>query len=125
MSERHMNEPNMSELKLVTAVVQPAMLNHVQVALAQHGIAGMTISEVSGYARQRGHTEVYRGAEYTIDFIEKVKIEILAAAAEADAVVQLIVESARTGEVGDGKVWVTPVESAVRIRTAESGESAL
>ena len=112
-------------MKLVTAIVQPATLATVQIALAQHGIHGMTVTEVSGYARQRGHTEVYRGAEYTIDFIEKVKIEILVEDSEADPVVQVIVDNARSGSVGDGKVWVTPVDSVVRIRTGEIGALAV
>lgn len=106
-------------MKLVTAIVQPAVLATVQIALAQHGINGMTVTEVSGYARQRGHTEVYRGEEYTIDFIEKVKLEILVDDEGADPVVAVILTSARTGSVGDGKVWVTPVEHVVRIRTGE------
>lgn len=106
-------------MKLVTAIVQPGVLAGVQIALAQHGINGMTVTEVSGYARQRGHTEVYRGAEFTIDFIEKVKIEILLEDTEADPVVDVIVGAARTGSVGDGKVWVTPVDHVVRIRTGE------
>ncbi|MBO1031283.1 P-II family nitrogen regulator [Tessaracoccus sp. SD287] len=106
-------------MKLVTAIIQPAVLAGVQIALAQYGIRGMTVTEVSGYARQRGHTEVYRGAEFTIDFIEKVKIEILLEDNEADAVVDVIVDHARSGSVGDGKVWVTPVDHVVRIRTGE------
>lgn len=106
-------------MKLVTAIVQPAVLATVQIALAQHGINGMTVTEVSGYARQRGHTEVYRGDEYTIDFIEKVKLEILVDDEDADPVVSVILANARTGSVGDGKVWVTPVEHVVRIRTGE------
>lgn len=112
-------------MKLITAIVQPAMLNQVQVALAQHGIAGMTVTECAGYARQRGHREVYRGATYTIDFLTKVKIEILLDDAEADAVIQVITASARTGQVGDGKVWSTQVDDVVRIRTGETGRAAL
>ncbi|MGA4668930.1 P-II family nitrogen regulator [Propionibacteriaceae bacterium Y1923] len=106
-------------MKLVTAIIQPGVLAGVQIALAQHGIRGMTVTEVSGYARQRGHTEIYRGAEFTIDFIAKVKIEILVEDTEADPVVDVIVEHARSGSVGDGKVWVTPVDHVVRIRTGE------
>lgn len=112
-------------MKLVTAIVQPSMLQQVQIALAQHGIAGMTVTEVSGYARQRGHREVYRGAEFTIDFISKAKIEILTEDAETHAVIDLIVEAARTGAVGDGKVWATDVDEVVRIRTGERGAAAV
>lgn len=112
-------------MKLVTAIVQPSMLTQVQIALAQHGIAGMTVTEVSGYARQRGHREVYRGAEYTIDFIAKAKIEILLLDAEAAAVIDIITEAARTGAVGDGKVWSTSVDEVVRIRTGERDSAAI
>ncbi|MGA4506390.1 P-II family nitrogen regulator [Propionibacteriaceae bacterium G1746] len=112
-------------MKLVTAIVQPGVLNAVQIALVHHGIHGMTITEVSGYARQRGHTEVYRGAEFTIDFIEKVKLEILCDDDEAQGVVEVIVTHARTGSVGDGKVWVTPVENVIRIRTGELDSAAV
>ncbi len=112
-------------MRLVTAIVQPTMLNAVQVALAQHGIAGMTVTECAGYARQRGHREVYRGAEYTIDFITKAKIEVLVAEEDAQEVIEVIVASARTGSVGDGKVWSTPVEQVVRIRTGETGAEAI
>lgn len=112
-------------MKLVTAIVQPTMLTQVQIALAQHGVAGMTVTECSGYARQRGHKEVYRGAEYTIDFITKVKIEVLVDDAEAHEVVEVIASSAKTGSVGDGKIWVTQVEETVRIRTGERGAAAL
>ena len=112
-------------MKLVTAIVQPHALSDVQLALAKHGVNGMTISEASGYARQRGHTEVYRGEEFTIDFILKVKIEILCEDAETQEVVDLIAGTARSGQVGDGKVWVTPVEEVVRIRTGEVGAAAI
>ncbi len=112
-------------MKLITAIIQPHMLEQVQKALARHGIQGMTISEVSGYARQRGHAEVYRGAEYTIDFILKVKLEILAADDVAQEVQNVIVEAARTGQVGDGKVWTVPVDSIIRVRTGETGAQAI
>ncbi len=112
-------------MKLVTAVIQPAMLESVQKALVRTGVSGMTISEVSGYARQRGHAEVYRGAEYTIDFIGKVKVEILTEDDAVESVVRTIVDAARTGQVGDGKVWVVPIESVVRVRTGESGRAAV
>ena len=112
-------------MRLVTAIVQPTMLTHVQIALAQHGIAGMTVTECSGYARQRGHREVYRGAEYMIDFIAKAKIEVLVEDAEAQDVIDVITTAARTGEVGDGKVWSTLVDEVVRIRTGETGPAAV
>ncbi|WP_027586819.1 MULTISPECIES: P-II family nitrogen regulator [Acidipropionibacterium] len=112
-------------MKLITAIVQPATLENVQLALATKGIGGMTISEASGYARQRGHVEVYRGAEFTIDFVEKVRIEILSPDAEADEITTTICDAARTGEIGDGKVWITPVEDVIRIRTAERGDDAI
>lgn len=112
-------------MKLITAIIQPMALNDVQVALAQHGIAGITVTEVSGYARQKGHTEVYRGAEYTIDFIAKVKLEVLTTDDLADGIVEVIVRTARTGQIGDGKVWSTPVDDVVRIRTGERGDDAI
>jgi nitrogen regulatory protein P-II 1 len=112
-------------MKLVTAIVQPHKLADVQLALAMHGVSGMTISETSGYARQHGHSEIYRGSEFTIDFVLKVKVEILLADAGVDEVVSVIAESARTGEIGDGKIWVTPVDEVVRIRTGEKGEVAV
>jgi nitrogen regulatory protein P-II 1 len=112
-------------VKLITAIVQPEKLADVQIALAQHQVAGMTISECTGYARQHGHNEVYRGAEFTIDFVLKVKVEILARDAAVDDIIEVIVTSARTGQVGDGKVWVVPVENAVRIRTGERDGAAV
>ncbi len=112
-------------MKLVTAIIQPMALDDVQVALAQHGIAGITVTEVSGYARQKGHTEVYRGAEYTIDFISKVKLEVLTSDDLADGIVEVIVRTARTGQIGDGKVWTSPVDDVVRIRTGERGDDAI
>ena len=112
-------------MRLVTAIVQPTMLTQVQIALAQHGVAGMTVTECSGYARQRGHKEVYRGAEYTIDFITKVKTEVVVADDEVEEVIEVISKAARTGAVGDGKVWSTPVDEIVRIRTGEKGSAAI
>lgn len=112
-------------MKLVTAILQPDAVDQVQIALHQHGINGMTLTEVSGYARQRGHTEVYRGDQLTIDFTDKVRIEILAHDQEADAIVTVICQAARTGNVGDGKVWITPVADVVRIRTGECGDAAI
>ncbi|HEY3549265.1 MAG TPA: P-II family nitrogen regulator, partial [Propionicimonas sp.] len=94
-------------------------------ALVRHGVGGMTISEVSGYGRQRGHVEVYRGEEYTIDFITKVRLEVLVEDEEAEALTGVIVQAARTGQVGDGKVWIIPVDTVVRVRTGESGATAV
>lgn len=112
-------------MKLITAILQPAVLTDVQVALAQHGMTGMTVSECAGYGRQNGHREVYRGAEYTIDFIAKARLELLVADNEVDAVIDVITQVARTGNVGDGKIWSTPADDVVRIRTGERGNAAL
>lgn len=112
-------------MKLVTAIIQPHMLEQVQKALVRHGVAGMTVSEVSGYGRQRGHSEVYRGEEYTIDFILKVRLEVLVHDNEAASLIEVIANSARTGQVGDGKVWSVPVDTVVRVRTGESGNDAI
>jgi nitrogen regulatory protein P-II 1 len=112
-------------MKLITAIVKPFTLEDVKSGLEQAGVLGMTVSEVQGYGRQKGHTEVYRGAEYVVDFLPKVKIE----AAVDDAIVERVIEAiegaARTGKIGDGKVWVTPVESVIRVRTGERGADAL
>ena len=112
-------------MKLVTAIVKPFVLEDVKGALEQIGVLGMTISEVQGYGRQKGHTEVYRGAEYSVDFVPKVRVEVVADDTLADKVVDAVVEAARTGKIGDGKVWVTPVESVVRVRTGERGSDAV
>lgn len=112
-------------MRLVTAIVQPTMLTNIQIALAQHGVAGMTVSECHGYARQRGHKEFYRGTEYTIDFIAKARIEVLVDDGDADDVIGVLTEAARTGSVGDGKVWSTMVDEVVRIRTGERGAAAI
>jgi nitrogen regulatory protein P-II 1 len=112
-------------MKLVTAIVQPHKLADVQLALAMHGVSGMTVSESSGYARQHGHSEIYRGEEFTIDFVLKVKVEILVTDLGVDEVVTVIADAARTGEIGDGKIWVTTVDEVVRIRTGEHGEVAV
>ncbi|MDT7548228.1 MAG: nitrogen regulatory protein 1 [Actinomycetota bacterium] len=112
-------------MKLVTAFVKPFKLDDVKNALEALGVQGMTVSEVQGYGRQRGHTEVYRGAEYTVDFVPKVRIEVLADDADAARVVEAMVEAAHTGAIGDGKVWTTPVEEVVRVRTGERGADAL
>ena len=112
-------------MKLVTAIVKPFVLEDVTGALEQIGVLGMTVSEVQGYGRQTGHTEVYRGAEYSVDFVPKVRVEVVADDALADKVVDAVVEAARTGKIGDGKVWVTPVEAVVRVRTGERGTDAV
>jgi nitrogen regulatory protein P-II 1 len=112
-------------LKLITAVVKPFKLDDVKTALKDAGVTGMTVTEVQGFGRQAGHTEVYRGAEYTIDFVPKVRIEVLADAADADRIADAIAAAARTGKIGDGKIWVTEVGQAIRIRTGEMGNDAL
>ena len=112
-------------MRLVTAIVKPFVLEDVKGALEHIGVLGMTVSEVQGFGRQKGHTEVYRGAEYAVDFVPKVRVEVLADDALADKVVDAVVEAARTGRIGDGKVWVTPVEGVVRVRTGERGTDAI
>ena len=112
-------------MKLVTAIVKPFKLDDVKEALHELGVAGMTVSEVQGHGRQRGHTEVYRGAEYVVDFVPKVRMEVVVADDMVQTVVDAIVSSARTGQIGDGKVWTTTVEDLVRIRTGERGPDAL
>jgi nitrogen regulatory protein P-II 1 len=112
-------------MKLMTAIIKPHMLDEVKTALEAFGIEGMTVSEASGFGRQRGHTEVYRGAEYTVDLVPKIRLEILVDDADADDITGVLVKSARTGRIGDGKVWVTPVDTVVRVRTGERGVDAL
>jgi len=112
-------------IKLVTAVVKPHQLDAVKEGLHALGVAGLTVSEVQGYGRQKGHTEVYRGAEYTVDFLPKTKVEVLTDELDVEKVVDAIVAASRTGKIGDGKVWVTPVEEVVRVRTGERGLDAL
>jgi nitrogen regulatory protein P-II 1 len=112
-------------MKLVTAIIKPFKLEEVKIALENLGIHGLTVSEVSGFGRQRGHTEVYRGAEYTVDLVPKVKVEVLIGSVESGKVVEAIVEAARTGKIGDGKVWVTDVDGVVRVRTGERDEDAI
>ncbi len=112
-------------MKLVTAIIKPHMLDEVRDTLSRLGVTGLTATEVKGFGRQKGHTEVYRGAEYSVDFVPKVKIEIVVADDRAEAVVDAIKTSARTGEIGDGKVFVSSMEQAIRIRTSEAGEDAL
>ena len=112
-------------MKLVTAIVKPFKLEDVKNALTDLGVQGMTVSEVQGFGRQRGHTEVYRGAEYTVDFVPKARVEVVVDDALADRVVEAVVAAARTDKIGDGKIWVTGVDSLVRIRTGERGPDAL
>ena len=112
-------------MKLVTAVIKPHKWEEVRVALEAVGVTGMTVTEVSGYGRQKGHTEVYRGAEYDIALVPKVRIEIVVDDMDADAVVEAVVSAAQTGRIGDGKVWVVPVDRVVRVRTGDRDEAAL
>ena len=112
-------------MKMVVAIVKPFKLDDVKAAVQKLGIQGLTISEVQGYGRQRGHTEVYRGAEYTIDFVPKIRLEVLCDDNQTESIVSTIIDAARTGKIGDGKVWVTPIESVWRIRTGEAGPDAL
>jgi nitrogen regulatory protein P-II 1 len=111
--------------QLVTAIIKPHRLDAVKEALQGAGHLGMTVSEVRGFGRQGGHTETYRGAEYSIDFLPKLKVEVLTAAAEAESVAALITDAARTGQIGDGKIWITTVDAATRIRTGEMGADAI
>jgi len=112
-------------MKLITAIIKPFRLEDVRDALTALGVPGMTVSEASGYGRQRGHTEVYRGAEYTIDLVPKVRIEIVVEDDDEDSVIDAIVATARTNSIGDGKVWSSPVHQVVRVRTGERGHDAL
>jgi nitrogen regulatory protein P-II 1 len=112
-------------MKLVTAIIKPFKLEDVKVALEGRGVHGLTVSEASGYGRQKGHTEVYRGAEYTVDLVPKVRLEVVVDDDAAAGVVDAIVGAAQTGKIGDGKVWVSPVETIVRVRTGERGVEAL
>ncbi|HTK16750.1 MAG TPA: P-II family nitrogen regulator [Acidimicrobiia bacterium] len=112
-------------MKLVTALVKPFKLDEIKDALSQLGLNGMTITEATGFGRQRGHTEVYRGAEYTVEFVPMVRIEVLADDDEARRVADAIVEAARTGQIGDGKVWISPVDAIIRVRTGELDHDAI
>ncbi len=112
-------------MKKIEAIVKPFKLEEVKGALAEVGVQGMTVSEVKGFGRQKGHTEIYRGSEYTVDFLPKVKVEIVVADDQAKAVAEAIVKSACTGKIGDGKVFISPVEEAIRIRTGETGGEAV
>ena len=112
-------------MKLITAIIKPFKLDDVKEALQAAGITGMTVSEASGFGRQKGHTEVYRGAEYTIDLVPKVRLEVLVDEAEVDSILDVIVKAATTGSIGDGKVWTTPVDQIIRVRTGERGTDAI
>ena len=112
-------------MKLITAVIKPFKLEEVKEALAGAGIEGMTVTEVKGFGRQKGHTEIYRGSEYTVDFLPKVKIEVAVADEVAAKAIDAIVKAAKTGKIGDGKVFVTPLDEVIRIRTGERGEAAI
>ena len=112
-------------MKLVTAIIQPFQLDAVKTALEAAGVAGLTLSEANGFGRQKGHTEVYRGAEYKVDLVPKLRVEVVVSDDDAESVTSAIVGAAQTGKIGDGKVWVVPVEEVVRVRTGEHGEAAL
>jgi nitrogen regulatory protein P-II 1 len=112
-------------MKRITAIIKPFKLDEVREALADVGLTGLTVTEVKGFGRQKGHTELYRGAEYVVDFLPKVKIEVVVGADQTDPVIDAIIGAARTGKIGDGKIWVTGLKRLVRIRTGESGDDAL
>ena len=112
-------------MMLVTAIVKPFTLGDVKAALERLGVLGMTVSEVQGYGRQKGHTEVYRGVEYAVDFVAKIRIDVVVDEAQVDKTIEALIEAARTGKIGDGKIWVTPVETVVRVRTGERGVDAV
>ncbi|WP_425833914.1 P-II family nitrogen regulator [Streptomyces fractus] len=112
-------------MKLITAVVKPFRLDEVKTALQELGIQGLTVTEASGYGRQRGHTEVYRGAEYQVDLVPKVRIEVVVEDADLEPAMDAIVRAARTGKIGDGKVWAVPVDTVIRVRTGDQGPDAL
>jgi nitrogen regulatory protein P-II 1 len=112
-------------MKKIEAIIKPFKLDDVKSALAELGIQGLTVTEVKGFGRQKGHTEIYRGSEYAVDFLPKIKIEVVLADAQVASVVEAIVKAAKTGKIGDGKIFVSPVESVLRIRTGETGEQAV
>ena len=112
-------------MKQVTAIIKPFKLDEVREALAEVGVNGLTVTEVKGFGRQNGHTELYRGAEYVVDFLPKIRVEMVVVDSAVDGVIEAIVKAARTGKIGDGKIFVSSVEQAVRIRTGESGDAAL
>jgi nitrogen regulatory protein P-II 1 len=118
-------QPPVVPMKQITAIVKPFKLEEVREALAEVGVTGLTVTEVKGFGRQKGHTELYRGAEYVVDFLPKVKVEVAVRDADAERCIEAIVKAAKTGKIGDGKIFVTPVEHVVRIRTGETNEDAV
>lgn len=112
-------------MKLITAVVKPFKLDDIREALSELGVQGITVTEVKGFGRQKGHTELYRGAEYVVDFLPKIKIEVAIAEPQLDAVIDAISKAANTGKIGDGKIWISSLEQVIRIRTGETGDSAI
>ena len=112
-------------MKQVTAIIKPFKLDEVREALAELGVTGLTVTEVKGFGRQKGHTELYRGAEYVVDFLPKIKVEVVVADDRVEAVIDAIVKSAHTGKIGDGKIFVSPIEQVIRIRTGETNEAAV
>jgi nitrogen regulatory protein P-II 1 len=112
-------------VKLITAIIKPFKLDEVREALAEAGVSGLTVVEVKGFGRQRGHTELYRGAEYVVDFLPKIRVEVALPDDRVDDAIEAIIKASRTGKIGDGKIFVTPLEKAIRIRTGETGEEAL
>lgn len=112
-------------MKLITAIIKPFKLDDVREALAQLGVQGMTVTEVKGFGRQKGHTELYRGAEYSVDFLPKIKLEIAILSEQEDAVIEAIIAASHTGKIGDGKIFVTPLEQVIRVRTSEEGPEAI
>ena len=112
-------------MKMVTAIIKPFKLEEVREALSAVGVPGITVTEIKGFGRQKGHTELYRGAEYVVDFLPKIKVEVVVSAAILDAAVEAIIKAAHTGKIGDGKIFITPVEQVIRIRTGETDESAI
>lgn len=112
-------------MKLITAIIKPFKLDDVREALSEKGVQGLTVTEVKGFGRQKGHTELYRGAEYVVDFLPKLKIEVAAAADQVDTIIDAISQAANTGKIGDGKIFVSPIEQVIRIRTGETGEEAI
>jgi len=112
-------------MKQITAIIKPFKLDEVREALAEQGVTGLTVTEVKGFGRQKGHTELYRGAEYVVDFLPKMKVEVVVSEGDLDRCVEAIVKAARTGKIGDGKIFITPIERVVRIRTGEEGDLAI
>lgn len=112
-------------MKLVTAIIKPFKLDEVRESLSEVGVNGLTVTETKGFGRQKGHTELYRGAEYVVDFLPKIKVEVAVSDSLVETVIEAILKAARTGKIGDGKIFVTPLENAIRIRTGESGDPAL